>query len=404
METGLTNSDLLNPPYAANRVVIKAIFDDDTKNAWFNGEDSRKAPIFQGSGRPGMFNVHPWDPLFEYEGNFQYAETFPKVLGTLNGWGGDDLQAALAFADETWLADLMSAKIRYVGHPTKQWDDTVTKPGQSMGVQIHGVRQFFAVEESPLNKMMEMVVPTISKGQEYSRNLPHTTMPGKVPAVLVPVETKDIAIDFERINTAYLTNTAEFHRQFNTKYERTSKLVNTLKAFHKFCLWNGIGMLYSIIRDGVLEFSIPNDSPISPTEDPAGRLSKDESINWITALATDMCLLPNQDYQQIQRRNRDQQMKSDIKDWSVHVLKTLMPSNDGRYLFGFDKETGENEGYDINSNRIKRGTVQGDMIEGLLNSTPWFMTCVSDWIYYATRNIVGRVITPARKYSFGSFI
>jgi hypothetical protein len=227
--------------------------------------------------------------------------------------------------------------------------------------------------------------------------------------VIAPINIKDMATTFMSMNALYTLDPDAFGQQFNIKYDRTNKIIKCLRQFRKFIQICGISYMYALIRDKVMAISVPTvpagETAIRVTTDAPGViLSIPDSVNWLTALAAGTGLLPSNQYPQIKKALVSQRDKSLLLGYSDFIVQTQMPGNNASYYFGHDKNTGANPGYDIFSHDIKHGTAQGDMVETIKNSSTWFIVSVIDMIYDLTRNIVGRVITPARKKSMGAFI
>lgn len=405
-DTEVQESDVLHPAYRQGMVNIEVEFATEVMQSWQNFSAASK-PIFANAGNPHIFDIYTWEPLFEFEDTLSKTETVhARVLASLNGLGGDALENALSIGGDSWLSELMTSKIRYVGHPTNKWDDrTFTTMNRPMGAQVLGIRPFFAFRQTPLHKLVEMRVMTPSEAQEYVMNPPANTTQGKVPAVITPFEMKSIPDNLSMLSGAYLTHKLSFQKQYSQNYNKNSRLTKTLTQLHKTALTFGISFLYAIVRDGVIDLRIPDRTTLPVTTDnPKAVLNLEEAENWIGALASKLGLLPNPNYLQIKRNERSPDVLAKFAQYADIISMTQMPGNNAQLYFGFNKANGTNPGYDIMSRRFLTGTLYGDMINTIANAQKNFLIAVTDWIYYSTRNIVGRVITPAQKGSYGAFI
>lgn len=400
----LIGADLIEEPYRQHRVNIKGRFADNTRDLLVTNETDNRRAIFSGSSRPGIFDMLKWELAFEIEGMTTEEDSVPRVLTALNGFGNDEMEAVLRTNDQRWLAELMTYRVRYIGNPTGNWSADRSAFNQMVGLQIQGVRPFWAFEECPLHGLIKYSAPTIDEAQEMLPNLPAGTAQGKVPLIVKPFDpNRDVVTTFYYENSKFLEDKNIFQRQLNMKYERASKKVYMLNKIHDWQLGCALKFIDGLVSSNIIQISIPNDAPIKATTD-VGLLTYEKTVNWLLSAATKMELLPAANYPQIKNNDTSEATKDAWRRLRIESLRGFSPSNNALYWFGFDKRTGANEGYDSLRRTLKEGTANGDMIQFLINSPVRAMAAVGDFVYESTRTILGRVITPAKKFSFGAFI
>lgn len=400
----LLGNGMQERPYNQHRVNVKAKFDDHGRGGLISNEETARRAIFAGASKPGTFDLLPWEGAFELEDRYNSSDDgFPRALTALNGIGDDELGRVLQSGDQQLLSMLITERLRYIGHPTKQWNSSIGKMNQSLGVQIQGVRPFWAFEAAPLNKLLQYRAPTMDESAEMIKNAPEGTSPGKVTLVAVPYDPADVSNTLKVYNTQFLANPAEFQKLLLAKYQRTTKVIRMLNKLHNFSLLSGISMIYALVRDGLIQLNIPNNAPLSPTSD-NGILSVSDTANYLLSLSAKLLLLPNSNYPQIARNVNTEDVKSAFIQYRLTLLRSIFPADQAFYYFGFNKADGTVPGIDAFNRNLREGTAHGDMIKVIERSSLDAFSSVADFIYHSTRNVVGRVITPARKFGMGAFI
>lgn len=400
-------SDVMINQYPQGRINVSVKFDTATMNNWKNKETQAGKTTFANSGNSNVFDVYPWEPLFQIENSFlKTQDANPRVLTSLNGLGGIEYDQALEDGGEEWLSDLITSKLTYVGHAPQKWNaDAISVNDQPLTAQIAGVRGFYAFKETPLNSLVYFRAPTLSEAQQYARLPPHDTIQGKIPCLVLPFDLHTPADNFCKLNNSFISNREMFNHTYSYNVDRNSRLIRTLTYFNKSILTMCIAFLHAIVRDDLIKIAPGPAAKLRPTTDPVGMLlSKSESNNWILTFACKLGLLPSMNYSTLSRVNKSPETIAEFKNYSTILLNSIMPANNADLYFGYDKATGQNPGFDRAIRSVKNGTAQGDIITAIVNNTHTLILAVNDWIYYSTKNVIGRTIIASRETSYGSFI
>lgn len=394
--------------YRQHRVNVKVQLDQSKIDMLSSTEmQYPERVIWPGTQAKATFNLHTWEIGFSI--NDQYTaegDSIPKILTALNGYGSDELAMVKASGEEHWLSKLIAMRIRYVGHPTGEWNSEIGKLQKNIGAQIQGVRPFLAFETAPIHSLIAWYVPTMTEAAELlaDQNKPEGVGQVKVGLIVKPYTTKDVWDLFHLENEHYLENPEKYKQAMGIKYQRTKRSVQALSVFHDFALTCGISMIESFVRDGLLTVNIPNTAPYSVLNK-TGTLTQEETENYLLGFASKTELLPHSHYQALAGVNNDERTNKFFAHYRTILLRSMFEPKNLFYMFGFNRQNGGRlEGLDPRSNTIKKGTPHGDMIETIHNSARYAFAAMSDFIYNSTRNILGRVIKPARKGAFGSFI
>lgn len=363
--------------------------------------------IWAGTQAKATFNLHTWEIGFSI--NDQYTpqgDSVPKILTALNGYGSDELASVKASGDEQWLSKLIAMRIRYVGHPTGEWNSEIGKLQKNIGAQIQGVRPFLAFETAPIHSLIAWYVPTMSESAELlaDQNKPEGVGQVKVGLIVKPYTTSDVWDLFHLENERFLENPAKYQQDMGLKFQRTKRSIQALSVFHDHSLICGISMVESFVRDGLWAINIPNNALYNVLTK-TGTLTQEETETYLLGFASKAKLLPNNHYQGLAGVNNDERTNKFFEHYRTIILRSIFEPKHLFYMFGFNRQNnGRLEGFDPRNNTVKRGTPHGDMIETIQNSSRYAFAAMSDFIYNSTRNILGRVIKPARKGAFGTFI
>lgn len=395
--------------YRQHRVNVKVQLDQSKIDQLSSTEmQYPERVIFPGTQAKATFNLHTWEIGFSINDQFvPEGDSVPKILTALNGYGSDELAAVKSSGDEQWLSKLMAMRIRYVGHPTGEWNSEVGKLQKNIGAQIQGVRPFLAFETAHIHSLLAWYVPTMTEAAEIlaDQHKPDGVGQVKVGLVVKPYTTKDVWDIFHLENDYFLNHPDKYNQSMGLKFQRTKRSIQALSVFHDFSLLCGVVFVESFIRDKLWQISIPNNAPFSVLNNKTGLLTQDETENYLLGFSSKAGLLPHNHYQSLNGVNNDERTNRFFATYKTILLRAMFEPKQLYYMFGFSRDnSGRLEGIDPRSNTIKRGTPHGDMIETIQNAPRFAFISMSDFIYNSTRNILGRVIKPARKGAFGTFI
>jgi len=361
--------------------------------------------VFTGTQAAGTFNLHTWEPGFCINDQYNDTDAVPKILTALNGFGSDEMAAAKAAGDEKWLSKVMAMKIRYVGHPTGEWNADVGKLKKTIGAQIQGVRPFLAFEAIPVHSLVAWYVPTITEAQQLlaDPNRPDGVGQMKVGLIVKPYNVKDVWDLFYLENKYFLQDPQRYEIAMGMKSKRLQTSVISLKAFHDFVIIAGVSQVNSWVRDNLFGLHIPTDCRY-PILDKTGALTQQEFHNAMIAYTSKMGIMPNVHYPTLAGVKNDQSTNKFYSAYRTIVLRGIFEPRSDFYMFGFSRKTPGIPGIDPRSNNVLLGTPHGDMIQTIHNASREAFAAISNFIYFSTHNILGRAIKGAQKGAFGSLI
>lgn len=399
------NDMMASEEYRQHRVNIKVRMGDDLRDRLVGNETNSHKAIFTGSAFSGVWDVNLWEPLLEIDdGMLDESRAFADVVTSVNGLGNDHMLSVLGKGNRKWLKELMLNRIRYIGHSSQKFDSRRAKY-ITFGAQEMGIRPFFGWQISPLHSLLTLDLIHHDEAGAFRANAPRGTGQGKITAVLVPYNFKNLSEIFKAENKQFLENRQEFEEHTNTRHEKTSRIIDMLTRVHNFALLSGLTMMHVFVRENLCNITVPVAPSIQPTNVAANtRLNFAQSNSWLLGLASKYGLLPHEQYADILGDNKSPEAKRYFMDQRTRLLQNIFPQNRAEHYFGFNPADGSVVGFNLLNRNINKGTAHGDMIEAVNKASDYMWIAMEDYVYHATRNIVGRVVFPCKQYGFGAFL
>lgn len=409
MYDGVMGSDTSAQEFVQGQVNIAGKFDDQGRSLMVTNEKQGRPCLFYGAQMAGAHNLYPWESAFIYlPSNMGGMSPYPSFLTALNGLGSAEIDDALAEGNHDLAREIAKSMIAVVGNPTDPYDSTGGKMNPSQALRINGIRMIFPIEDTPFNCLVRACVPTKEEAALYKKlagALGGVTV-DHIPLVHKPYKISDVNDAFFAHIRDYLDDEKKYREAMNTKYQRTSKLTQTMRTvidtdLTKFCL-----MLYQCVNQDIFHIAMPNDPQLklwTAAAFPGGGavLDKAQTRQYILCLASKLGVLPSNHYASFLDFRDDQETtKNGLVLRRELGLTAYWDAKDGMRSFGFDRDTGILEGTDNSGNAMK-GTALGDMLDVAALIPKLGVGAHAEFIMEDGRDIIGRCVKAAQKGAIG---